>query len=174
MKGKKYKSEIVEGWKGKRRTKRKITQRRRERREAQRRETQEHKEKGPKRRVQHRGNRGGRPDRVGVNAGSGDVGKTAERSLDCATRRAKLRREGKNRVAPLGMTFWVVGDDEEAEKWESGHRLRSGGGWKSGSKLPFVTQCKPHCKGEEDGEEESDGGGGRVRGVHAGGTDRGL
>jgi len=61
MKGKKYKSEIVEGWKGKRRTKRKITQRRRERRGAQRRETQEHKEEGPKRRVQHRGNRGAAP-----------------------------------------------------------------------------------------------------------------
>jgi hypothetical protein len=27
-----------------------------------------------------------------------------ERSLDCATRRARIRRGGGNRVAPLGMT----------------------------------------------------------------------
>lgn len=48
--------------------------------------------------------------------------KAAERFLDYATQRAKLRRGRKNRVAPLGMTWWEVRRallkwDEEA--WRS-------------------------------------------------------
>src|SRR5208337_1758153 len=38
-------------------------------------------------------------------AGEKSGRETEERSLDCATRRAKLRRGRENRVAPLGMTM---------------------------------------------------------------------
>jgi len=52
--------------------------------------------------------------------------KAAERFLDYATQRAKLRRGRKNRVAPLGMTWWEV--RRALLKWdEEAWRLAAGG-----------------------------------------------